>query len=79
MVFVCLPQALDPEINEKAGSELKNGSNNAGFKDSQFNIVDKDVEKVTKMWRCHQAKYTLSTGVLQENDLSAHISILVLL
>lgn len=49
MVFVCLPQALDPEINEKAGSELKNGSNNAGFKDSQFNIVDKDVEKVTKM------------------------------
>uniref|UniRef100_A0A8C7D6V0 Solute carrier family 5 member 8, like n=1 Tax=Oncorhynchus kisutch TaxID=8019 RepID=A0A8C7D6V0_ONCKI len=40
---------LDSEINEKAGSELKNGSNNAGFKDSQFNIVDKDVEKVTKM------------------------------
>uniref|UniRef100_A0A4W5LJA9 Solute carrier family 5 member 8, like n=1 Tax=Hucho hucho TaxID=62062 RepID=A0A4W5LJA9_9TELE len=36
-------------INEKAGSELKNGSNNAGFKDSQFNIVEKDVEKVTKM------------------------------
>ncbi|XP_064825173.1 sodium-coupled monocarboxylate transporter 1-like [Oncorhynchus masou masou] len=42
-------EALDSEINEKAGSELNNGSNNTGFKDSQFNTVDKDVEKVTKM------------------------------
>ncbi|XP_070967810.1 sodium-coupled monocarboxylate transporter 1-like [Oncorhynchus clarkii lewisi] len=42
-------EASEPEINEKAGSELKKGSNNAGFQDTQFNIVEKDVEKVTKM------------------------------
>uniref|UniRef100_A0A4W5N6X8 Solute carrier family 5 member 8, like n=1 Tax=Hucho hucho TaxID=62062 RepID=A0A4W5N6X8_9TELE len=42
-------EASEPEINEKAESELKKGSNNAGFQDSQFNIVEKDVEKVTKM------------------------------
>ncbi|XP_029630360.1 sodium-coupled monocarboxylate transporter 1 [Salmo trutta] len=41
-------EASEPEINEKAGSKLK-GSNNAGFQDPQFNIVEKDVEKVTKM------------------------------
>ncbi|XP_055773901.1 sodium-coupled monocarboxylate transporter 1-like [Salvelinus fontinalis] len=38
-------EASEPEINEKAGSELKKGSNNAGFQDPQFNIV----EKVSKM------------------------------
>ncbi|XP_042186765.1 sodium-coupled monocarboxylate transporter 1 isoform X1 [Oncorhynchus tshawytscha] len=42
-------EASEPEINEKAGSELNKGSNNAGFQDTQFNIVEKDVEKVTKM------------------------------
>nr|XP_046168622.1 sodium-coupled monocarboxylate transporter 1-like [Oncorhynchus gorbuscha] len=42
-------EASEPEINEKAGSELNKGSNNAGFQDPQFNIVEKDVEKVTKM------------------------------
>ncbi|KAM9535393.1 sodium-coupled monocarboxylate transporter 1-like [Salvelinus alpinus] len=42
-------EASEPEINEKAGSELKKGSNNAGFQDPQFNIVEKDVEKVSKM------------------------------
>ncbi|XP_013989324.1 sodium-coupled monocarboxylate transporter 1 [Salmo salar] len=42
-------EASEPEINEKAGSKLKKGSNNAGFQDPQFNIVEKDVEKVTKM------------------------------
>ncbi|XP_038863300.1 sodium-coupled monocarboxylate transporter 1-like [Salvelinus namaycush] len=38
-------ESSEPEINEKAGSELKRGSNNAGFQDPQFNIV----EKVSKM------------------------------
>uniref|UniRef100_A0A8C7C9Z8 Solute carrier family 5 member 8, like n=2 Tax=Oncorhynchus kisutch TaxID=8019 RepID=A0A8C7C9Z8_ONCKI len=42
-------EASEPEINEKAGSELNKGSNNAGFQDPQYNIVEKDVEKVTKM------------------------------